>query len=73
MYAEMVAQQYRTDHTTFKVDADMLLDLLPQYAYHFDEPFADYAAFPTYVVSKLAREHVTVVLTGDGGDEVFAG
>jgi len=39
----------------------------------FDEPFADYAAFPTYMVSKLAEEHVAVVLTGDGGDEVFAG
>ncbi len=73
MYAEMVAQQYHTEHTEFKVDANMLLELLPKYVYHFDEPFADYAAFPTYVVSKLAREHVTVVLTGDGGDEVFAG
>jgi len=71
-YAELVAKKFNTEHITFKVSSDML-KMLPMYVYHFDEPFADYAAFPTYVVSKLAREHVTVVLTGDGGDEVFAG
>lgn len=71
-HAELIAKKFNTDHTTFRVSSDML-QMLPKYVYHFDEPFADYAAFPTYVVSKLAREHVTVVLTGDGGDEVFAG
>ncbi|MBN2010069.1 asparagine synthase (glutamine-hydrolyzing) [candidate division KSB1 bacterium] len=71
-YARQVADYFNTDHTEFHVDANVL-DLLPTYIHHFDEPFGDYAAFPTFLVSKLAREHVTVVLTGDGGDEVFAG
>jgi len=71
-HAERIAKKFNTEHTTFKVSSNML-QLLPKYVYHFDEPFADYAAFPTYVVSKLAREQVTVVLTGDGGDEIFAG
>lgn len=71
-YAELIAKKFGTEHTSFKVSSSML-QMLPKYVYHFDEPFADYAAFPTYVVSKLARQHVTVVLTGDGGDEIFAG
>jgi asparagine synthase (glutamine-hydrolysing) len=71
-YAELIARMYKTEHTTFKVGSEML-EMMEKYVYHFDEPFADYAAFPTYIVSKLAKEHVTVVLTGDGGDEIFAG
>ena len=71
-YAKMIAEKYNTDHTVFNIDSSML-QLLPKYVYHFDEPFADYAAFPTYLISKLAKEFVTVVLTGDGGDEIFAG
>ena len=71
-YAEQIAQLYKTDHHTFKVSAN-ILQLMDGYMNQFDEPFADYAAFPTYIVSKLAREHVKVVLTGDGGDELFGG
>jgi asparagine synthase (glutamine-hydrolysing) len=71
-YAEEVAKLFKTDHTTFHVGPE-IVKLMDMFITHFDEPFADYAAFPTYVVSKLARQHVTVVLTGDGGDELFAG
>ena len=49
------------------------IDLLDTLIYHHDGPFADSSAIPTYLVSKLTREHVTVVITGDGGDEAFAG
>lgn len=71
-YARMVAERYGTQHEELEVtpDAAHVVDKL---AWHFDEPFADASAVPTYYVSKIAREHVTVVLTGDGGDENFLG
>jgi asparagine synthase (glutamine-hydrolysing) len=71
-YARSVASQFGTDHheQIVRPDAVAVVDKL---AWHYDEPFADSSAVPTYYVSKVAREHVTVALSGDGGDENFAG
>jgi asparagine synthase (glutamine-hydrolysing) len=67
-----VAQQFKTDHTEFRVSPSAI-DLVETLVWHHDGPFGDSSAVPTYIVSKLTREQVTVVLTGDGGDELFAG
>jgi len=72
LYARQVAQHFSTDHHEFLIRPD-LVSVLPQLVWAYDEPFGDDSMLPTYYVSKLAREHVSVVLTGDGGDEVFAG
>jgi asparagine synthase (glutamine-hydrolysing) len=71
-HARQLAQHCHTDHheQTIRPDALAVIDKL---AWHFDEPFADASAVPTYYVSKMAREKVTVALSGDGGDESFAG
>jgi asparagine synthase (glutamine-hydrolysing) len=71
-YAQQVAQRYRTRHFVDTVDSDDfgLIDVL---ARTYDEPYADSSALPTYRVCQLARRHVTVALSGDGGDESFAG
>lgn len=71
-FARMVAQRYSTDHHEFVVTPDAQA-IFPELVWHYNEPFADSSAIPTYYVSKLARQYVTVVLTGDGGDENFAG
>jgi asparagine synthase (glutamine-hydrolysing) len=71
-HSREVAQHFRTDHHTQVVRPDALA-IVSKLAWHFDEPFADSSAIPTYYVSKVAREHVTVALGGDGGDENFAG
>ncbi len=71
-YARIVANRFNTDHHEMIVKPDAI-ELLPKLAWEFDEPFADSSAIPTYYVSKMAREHVTVILSGDGGDEPFAG
>ena len=71
-FARVTAQKYGTDHHEFFVTPD-ICEVVDDLAWHFDEPFADSSAIPTYMVSKLARDHVTVVLSGDGGDELFAG
>ncbi len=71
-YAGLVAQRYATEHRELVVEPEAG-GRLPELLAHFDEPFGDSSAIPTYLVSELARGHVTVVLTGDGGDEVFCG
>ncbi len=71
-FARQVATRYGTDHYELVVKPSAL-EVLPKLAWHFDEPFADSSAIPTYYVSKITREHVTVALSGDGGDENFAG
>jgi asparagine synthase (glutamine-hydrolysing) len=71
-YARELARQYHTDHHELIVRPDSV-DLVSSLVNHFDEPFADTAAIPTYLVSEFAAQHVKVVLTGDGGDELFAG
>lgn len=70
--AERVAEYYDTDHTEFLVEPDAT-ELLPEIVHHFDQPLADPAAIPTYLLSQKAREHVKVVLTGEGADELFGG
>ncbi|MFM8395707.1 MAG: asparagine synthase (glutamine-hydrolyzing) [Acidobacteriota bacterium] len=71
-YARQVAGRYQTEHHEFRVAHEGLL-LIPELCRFFGEPFADSSAVPTFYVSKLAREKVKMVLTGDGGDEMFAG
>jgi asparagine synthase (glutamine-hydrolysing) len=71
-FARLIAERFHTDHHELVVRPDAW-DLVEKLPWFLDEPFGDVSAIPTYLVSKLAREHVKVVLSGDGGDEVFAG
>ena len=71
-YARAVARRYGTDHTEFVVQPDAA-DLIERLVWHHDQPFGDSSALPTYLLTELTREHVTVALCGDGGDELFAG
>ncbi|MDH3697402.1 MAG: asparagine synthase (glutamine-hydrolyzing) [Flavobacteriaceae bacterium] len=71
-YARELSDKYQTEHHEQIVEPESV-SLLPQLVDAYDEPFADSSAIPTYFVSKFAREFVTVVLSGDGGDELFAG
>jgi len=71
-YARQTAQAFSTEHHEFILKPDAL-EVLPHLVQHFDEPFADPAAIPTWYLAQLTRQHVTVALNGDGGDEAFAG
>ncbi|HKW94420.1 MAG TPA: asparagine synthase (glutamine-hydrolyzing) [Methylomirabilota bacterium] len=71
-YARQVAARHDTEHFEMVLKPDVM-SVVPRLAWQFDEPFADASAVPTYCVSRITREHVTVALSGDGGDENFAG
>ncbi len=72
-YARLVSKRFGTVHTEFVVEPPSVDQLIERLVWHHDGPFADEAAVPTYILSRLTREHVTVALNGDGGDELFAG
>ncbi len=71
-YARSIARKFDTDHHELML-RPQALQLTEKLVNHLDEPFGDFSIFPTFLVSQMAREHVTVILSGDGGDEVFGG
>ena len=72
-YANLVAKRYQTNHTIFSLSNHHFLEHIDNILSYIDEPFADSSAIPEYILSFYTRKHVTVALSGDGGDEVFAG
>lgn len=72
-YAKIVSDKFGTKHHVINFTADDVKKLIPKLAYHYDEPLSDPSMIPTFLVSWVARQHVTVSLSGDGGDELFGG
>ena len=72
-YAKQIAEHLGTDHTEYYCTSKEALEIIPDLPYYYDEPFADSSAIPTILVSRVARKRVTVALSADAGDEIFAG
>lgn len=72
-YARMVSNLFKTEHHEFRLTADDFLGFLPKLVWHLDEPIADASTVPLFFISQLAKEHVTVILSGEGADELLGG
>jgi asparagine synthase (glutamine-hydrolysing) len=72
-WAHQVAERYRTQHTERTVEPDDVVAVVDRLNWHYDEPFSDYSSFPTFYLCREARRSITVALSGDGADELFAG
>lgn len=72
-WAKIISDKFETDHHEITFTSKEVVDYIPKLPFHFDEPFGDASMIPTFLVSKVAREKVTVCLSGTGGDELFAG